>query len=76
MKIRKTLKYPPYYYLCNIRISGKDASYILDEALNITKEVEVENLYEEIKNIEGNVDAVMDGDIDGFINAYLKWRAN
>ena len=24
----------------------------------------------------GNVDAVMDGDIDGFINAYLKWRAN
>jgi len=23
----------------------------------------------------GNVDAVMDGDIDGFINAYLKLRA-
>ena len=21
-----------------------------------------------------NVDAVMDGDIDGFIDAYLKWR--
>jgi peptide chain release factor 2 len=23
----------------------------------------------------GNVDAVMDGAIDGFINAYLKWIA-
>lgn len=24
----------------------------------------------------GNVDAVMDGALDGFINAYLKWRSN
>lgn len=40
MKIRKTLKYPPYYYLCNIRISGKDASYILDEALKIKRSLE------------------------------------
>lgn len=24
----------------------------------------------------GNINAVMDGDIDGFINAYLKWMAN
>ena len=23
----------------------------------------------------GNVDAVMNGDIDGFVNAYLKWTA-
>ncbi len=40
MKIRKILKYPPYYYLCNIRISGKDASYILDEALKIKRSLE------------------------------------
>ena len=24
----------------------------------------------------GNVDAVMDGGLDGFINAYLKWKNN
>ena len=24
----------------------------------------------------GNINAVMDGDIDGFINAYLKMQAN
>lgn len=24
----------------------------------------------------GNIDAVMDGDLDGFINAYLKWRSH
>lgn len=23
----------------------------------------------------GNVDAVMDGALDGFINAYLKWKS-
>ena len=23
----------------------------------------------------GNINAVMDGDIDGFINAFLKWEA-
>ena len=40
MLIRKTLKYPPYYYLCNIRIKGKDSSYILNEALKIKRSLE------------------------------------
>ena len=40
MSIRRKLSYPPYYYLCNIRISGKDASYILDEALKIKRSLE------------------------------------
>ena len=33
MKIRKQLKYPPYVYLCSIRFSGKDSSYLLQEAM-------------------------------------------
>ena len=37
MFIRRQLKYPPYFYICNIRISGRDASYIFDEALKIKK---------------------------------------
>lgn len=37
MFIRRQLKYPPYYYLCNIRISGKDVSYLLEESLKIKK---------------------------------------
>ena len=40
MKIRRQLKYPPYYYLCNIRLSGRDATYIFDEALKIKKSLE------------------------------------
>ena len=40
MYIRKQLKYPPYYYLCNIRISGKDAELILKEAVKIKKSLE------------------------------------
>jgi primosomal protein N' (replication factor Y) len=40
MNIRKQLKYPPYYYLCNIKISGKDANYILGEAEKIKKSLE------------------------------------
>ena len=35
MMIRKELKYPPYYYICNIRVSGKDPSFLLGEALKI-----------------------------------------
>ncbi len=37
MSIRRTLKYPPYFYLCNLRISGNNSSYIFDEALKIKK---------------------------------------
>lgn len=40
MEIRKVLKYPPYYYLCNIRISGKDSLYIFDEAMKIKRSLE------------------------------------
>lgn len=40
MLIRKQLKYPPYYYLCNLRISGKDATFILNEALKIKRSLE------------------------------------
>ena len=40
MMIRRQLKYPPYYYLCNIRISGKDAAYIFSEALKIKRSLE------------------------------------
>lgn len=40
MYIRRQLKYPPYYYLCNIRISGKDSSYLLEESTKIKKSLE------------------------------------
>ena len=40
MMIRRSLKYPPYYYICNIRVSGKDSSYILREALKIKNSLE------------------------------------
>ena len=40
MMIRRSLKYPPYYYICNIRISGKDSNYILSEALKIKNSLE------------------------------------
>ncbi len=40
MNIRRRLKYPPYYYLCMIRMSGKDASYVFDEALKIKRSLE------------------------------------
>ena len=40
MAIRKQLKYPPYYYLCSIRISGKDSNYLLDEANKIKRSLE------------------------------------
>ena len=40
MNIRRQLKYPPYYYLCNIRVSGKDSSYIMGESLKIKRSIE------------------------------------
>ena len=40
MSIRKMLKYPPYYYICNIRISGKDSNYIYNEALKIKRSLD------------------------------------
>ncbi len=40
MLIRKQLKYPPYYYLCNIKISGKDSQYTFNEAMKIKRSLE------------------------------------
>lgn len=37
MGIRKTLKYPPYYNLCQIKISGKDYQIVSLEANKIAK---------------------------------------
>ena len=40
MQIRRKLKYPPFYYLCNIRISGKDTNYLANEAEKIKRSLE------------------------------------
>ncbi len=40
MIIRKQLKYPPFYYLCLIKISGKNNQYILNEASKIKRSLE------------------------------------
>ena len=47
---------------------GTGSGAILDEALNMTKEVEVEEIYEEIKNIDGTADTVI---FDGIISQRL-----
>ncbi|MBE6500065.1 MAG: DNA primase [Methanobrevibacter thaueri] len=47
---------------------GSGCGAILDEALNMTHEVEVENIYEEIKNIEESADTVI---FDGVISQRL-----
>ncbi|MBR6024348.1 MAG: DNA primase [Methanobrevibacter sp.] len=44
---------------------GTGCGAILDEALNITKEVSIEDIYEEIKNIEGTANTVI---FDGIIS--------
>ena len=40
MSIRHELKYPPYYYICNIRISGKNALTLFDEANKIRRSLD------------------------------------
>lgn len=40
MQIRRQLKYPPYYYICNLKICGKDSNYILGESLKIKRSLE------------------------------------
>ena len=47
---------------------GTGCGAILDEALNITKEVSIEDIYEEIKNIEGTANTVI---FDGIISQRL-----
>lgn len=44
MNIRKTLKYPPYYYLSYIKLSGIDMNYIFGEANKIKRSFD-RNLY-------------------------------
>lgn len=36
MKIRKTLKYPPYYNLCLIKVSGRNYNEVFDESKKIS----------------------------------------
>ncbi len=40
MMIRKCLKYPPFYYLCYLRISGVNSQYIEKEAQKIKRALE------------------------------------
>ena len=40
MEMRKILKYPPFYYLSYIKISGKDPNYIFGEANKIKRSLE------------------------------------
>ena len=40
MEIRKTLKYPPFYYLCHIKISGKDMNYVSKESEKIFRSLQ------------------------------------
>lgn len=40
MRIRRILKYPPYYYLCYIRISGKDNIFVNNEANKIKRSLD------------------------------------
>ena len=47
---------------------GTGCGAILDEAVNMTKEVSIENIYEEMKNIEGTADTVI---FDGIISQRL-----
>lgn len=40
MFIRRELKYPPFYYICYLKISGKDSNYILNEANKVKRVLE------------------------------------
>ena len=40
MRIRRVLKYPPYYYLCYIRISGKEENLVNNEANKIKRSLD------------------------------------
>ncbi|MBO5138539.1 MAG: primosomal protein N' [Bacilli bacterium] len=40
MSIRKSLGYPPYYFIVYIRLSGKDQEYVYKESLKIKKAIE------------------------------------
>ena len=40
MKVRRNLGYPPYYYLCYVKISGKDMKLLGNEANKIKRSLE------------------------------------
>lgn len=40
MKIRRKLGYPPFYFLCYLKISGKEADYLFQESLKIKRSLE------------------------------------
>ena len=40
MKVRRSLGYPPYYYLCYVKISGKDMKLLGNEANKIKRSLE------------------------------------
>ena len=40
MGYRRILKYPPYFYICLIRISGKDYNYVYNESLKIKRSLD------------------------------------
>ena len=40
MNIRRILKYPPYYYICFIKISGKDNSIVFNESNKIKRSLD------------------------------------
>ena len=40
MSYRRLLKYPPYFYICLVRISGKDYEYVYKESLKIKRSLD------------------------------------
>ena len=40
MLVRRKLGYPPYYFLCYLRVSGKDSKYLLQEAEKMKRSLE------------------------------------
>ncbi len=40
MQIRRMLKYPPFYFICYIKISGKDLKYIENESFKIKRSLD------------------------------------
>lgn len=47
MNIRKKLKYSPYYYICYLKISGRDSNYVYEEANKIKRALD-RNLFNSI----------------------------
>ncbi len=37
IKIRKKLKYPPFYYICNVKINGNNINIVENEAMKIAR---------------------------------------